>query len=93
MSTAVELEGKQIEKIARKMKKLTGKSEIRMEICIDPSLIAGFLIKYKDYEGGDRCEEIDLSVRGQLANLADRIKISNQIDEQYRNWGSTMKIL
>ncbi|KMZ58224.1 hypothetical protein ZOSMA_79G00670 [Zostera marina] len=93
VTSAVELDAKQIEKISRKMKKLTGKREIRMEICVDPNLIAGFLIKYKDYDDDECCQEIDLSVKGQLTNLADRIKISNQIDEQYRKSGSTMKIL
>ncbi|PKA55181.1 ATP synthase delta chain, chloroplastic [Apostasia shenzhenica] len=74
VSSAVELDERQVDLIARKMKKITGFTNLRMEKTIDPSLIAGFVISY----GDDGSQIIDLSVKGQLANLAARVESTDQ---------------
>ncbi|XP_010247245.1 PREDICTED: ATP synthase delta chain, chloroplastic-like [Nelumbo nucifera] len=75
--SAVELECKQKDQIARKMRRLTGFRNVRLESYVDPSLIAGFVICY----GKDRSHIIDLSVKGQLAELAARIESIDHIEE------------
>lgn len=74
VSSAVKLDSRQIDLIARKMQRLTGFRNLRMENIIDPSLIAGFVISY----GDDDSHIIDLSVKGQLAALAARVESSDQ---------------
>lgn len=71
--SAARLENKQIDLIARKMQRLTGFRNLKLENIIDPSLIAGFLISY-DTDGS---HVIDLSVKGQLAALAARAESSD----------------
>lgn len=72
--SAAKLENKQIDLIARKMQRLTGFRNLKLENIIDPSLIAGFVISY-DTDGS---QVIDLSVKGQLAALAARVESSDQ---------------
>ncbi|XP_020589541.1 ATP synthase subunit delta, chloroplastic-like [Phalaenopsis equestris] len=68
VSSALKLDERQVSLIARKMKRLTGFTNLKLENIIDPTLIAGFVISY----GDDGSNVIDLSVKGQLANLASR---------------------
>ncbi|XP_008791178.1 ATP synthase delta chain, chloroplastic-like [Phoenix dactylifera] len=83
VSSAVKLDGRQIDLIAKKMQRLTGFPNLRMENIIDPSLIAGFVISY----GDDDSHVIDLSVKGQLAALAARVESSDQrIASHGQNW-------
>ncbi|XP_072996946.1 ATP synthase delta chain, chloroplastic-like [Typha latifolia] len=70
VSSAVKLDAKQIDLITRKMQRLTGFRNLRLENVVDPSLIAGFVISY----GTDESQIIDLSVKGQLAALAARVE-------------------
>eukprot|EP00262_Sarcandra_glabra_P009028 TRINITY_DN22_c0_g1_i1.p1 TRINITY_DN22_c0_g1~~TRINITY_DN22_c0_g1_i1.p1 ORF type:complete len:258 (-),score=51.96 TRINITY_DN22_c0_g1_i1:172-945(-) len=74
VSSAVKLERKQMDQIARKMQRVTGIENVRLENTVDPSLIAGFVISYEK-EGA---QVIDLSVKGQLANLVARIESTDQ---------------
>ncbi|XP_058083450.1 ATP synthase delta chain, chloroplastic-like [Magnolia sinica] len=74
VSSAVKLEGKQLDQIARKMQRMTGSDNMRLENTVDPSLIAGFVISYEK-EGS---HVIDLSVKGQLAELVARIESTDQ---------------
>lgn len=74
ISSAVKLDTTQIELIARKMQKLTGFVNLKVQNIVDPSLIAGFSICY----GDDESNIIDLSVKGQLAALAARVESSEQ---------------
>ncbi|KAF8407381.1 hypothetical protein HHK36_006512 [Tetracentron sinense] len=71
VSSAVKLQHKQLDQIARKMKRVTGFTSVKLENTVDPSLIAGFIISYEEEEGP---HVIDLSVKGQLAELAARIQ-------------------
>lgn len=73
VSSAVKLDERQIELISKKMQRLTGFQELRLENSIDPSLIAGFVISYCS----DGSHVIDLSVKGQLAMLAARLESSD----------------
>ncbi|XP_010923020.1 ATP synthase delta chain, chloroplastic [Elaeis guineensis] len=83
VSSAVKLDSRQIDLIARKMQRLTGFRNLRMENIIDPSLIAGFVISY----GDDDSHIIDLSVKGQLAVLAARVESSDQrVANHGQNW-------
>ncbi|KAL5981773.1 hypothetical protein ACLOJK_015837 [Asimina triloba] len=77
ISSAVKLERKQMDQIAKKVKRMTGLSNIRLENSVDPSLIAGFVISYEK-EGS---HVIDLSVKGQLAELAARVESTDQRNE------------
>ncbi|KAL0927864.1 hypothetical protein M5K25_002082 [Dendrobium thyrsiflorum] len=70
VSSALKLDERQVSLIARKMKRLTGFTNLKLENTIDPTLIAGFVISY----GDDGSNIIDLSVKGQLANLASRVE-------------------
>ncbi|ERN01940.1 hypothetical protein AMTR_s00045p00041590 [Amborella trichopoda] len=82
------LETHQVDQIARRMEKLTGSSKIRIENSIDPSLIAGFVITYET-EGS---HVIDLSVKGQLDQLAAHIESTDQkIDSQCQSWSILSK--
>ncbi|KAG1347035.1 ATP synthase delta chain, chloroplastic [Cocos nucifera] len=83
VSSAVKLDGRQIDLIARKMQRLTGFRNLRIENIIDPSLIAGFVISY----GDDDSHVIDLSVKGRLAALAARVESSDQrVANHGQNW-------
>ncbi|KAG6527638.1 ATP synthase delta chain, chloroplastic-like [Zingiber officinale] len=74
VSSAVKLDGRQIDLIARKMRRLTGFRKLRLENAVDPSLIAGFVISYCD----DGSQVIDLSVKGKLDALAARLESSDK---------------
>jgi len=74
VSSAVELDARQTELIARKMRRLTGFVNLTVENVVDPSLIAGFVICY----GTDDSHVIDLSVKGQLAALKNRVDSIDQ---------------
>ncbi|KAF6163414.1 hypothetical protein GIB67_029263 [Kingdonia uniflora] len=72
VSSAVKLERRQLNQIAKKMQKVTGSRNVTLENTIDPSLIAGFIITYEKEE--DVQCVIDLSVKGELAQLTARIE-------------------
>ncbi|RWW61017.1 hypothetical protein BHE74_00031943 [Ensete ventricosum] len=74
VSSAVELDDRQMDLITRKMQRLTGFRKLRLENTVDPTLIAGFVISYCS----DGSHAIDLSVKGQLATLAARLESSDQ---------------
>lgn len=73
VSSAVELDARQTELIARKMRRITGFVNLTIENVVDPSLIAGFVVCY----GPGDSHVIDLSVKGQLAALKNRIDSSD----------------
>ncbi|KAJ3683903.1 hypothetical protein LUZ60_014130 [Juncus effusus] len=73
VSSAVELGQTQIDMITKKMKGITGFPNLRVVNTVDPSLIAGFVIRY----GLDESSVIDLSVKGELAALANQVEASD----------------
>ncbi|KAF8675447.1 hypothetical protein HU200_047818 [Digitaria exilis] len=74
VTSALELDARQTELIARKMRRLTGFVNLTVENVVDTSLIAGFVICY----GTDESNVIDLSVKGQLAALKNRVDSIDQ---------------
>ncbi|KAJ3698170.1 hypothetical protein LUZ61_001875 [Rhynchospora tenuis] len=74
VSSAVKLNQTQIDLIAKKMQRITGFTNLKLVNTVDPSLIAGFVISY----GIDESSVIDLSVKGQLAALANKVEASDQ---------------
>jgi hypothetical protein len=74
VTSAVELDARQTELIARKMRRLTGFVNLKVENVVDTSLIAGFVICY----GTDDSHVIDLSVKSQLAALKNRVDSIDQ---------------
>ncbi|KAL6637801.1 hypothetical protein ACP70R_025373 [Stipagrostis hirtigluma subsp. patula] len=74
VSSAVELDARQTELIARKMRRITGFVNIKIENVIDPTLIAGFVVCY----GTGDSHVIDLSVKGHLAALKNRVDSIDQ---------------
>lgn len=64
--SALELEHYQLARIAKKVKNLTGAQNVKLQSIIDPSLIAGFVIRF----GKDASQMIDMSVKGQFENLS-----------------------
>ncbi|ONM08920.1 ATP synthase [Zea mays] len=75
VASAVELDARQTELIARKMRRLTGFVNLKVDNVVDASLLAGFVVRY----GTDDSHVIDLSVKGQLAALQNRV---DSIDHQ-----------
>ncbi|KAM3294200.1 hypothetical protein ACQJBY_037224 [Aegilops geniculata] len=76
VSSAVALDARQTELIARKMRRITGFVNLAIENVVEPSLIAGFVVCY----GLDDSHTIDLSVRGRLAALKNRVDSSDHDD-------------
>jgi F-type H+-transporting ATPase subunit delta len=74
VTSAVELDARQTELIARKMRRLTGFVNLKVENVVDTSLIAGFVVCY----GTDDSHVIDLSVKAQLAALKNRVDSIDQ---------------
>ncbi|GJN23398.1 hypothetical protein PR202_gb11045 [Eleusine coracana subsp. coracana] len=73
VTSAVELDARQTELIARKMRRITGFANIKLENVVDPSLIAGFVICY----GTGDSHVIDLSVKGKLDAIKNRVDSSD----------------
>ena len=78
VSSAVELDARQTELIARKMRRITGFVNLTVENVVDPSLIAGFVICY----GLGDSHAIDLSVRARLAALKNRVDSFDRHDDR-----------
>ncbi|KAL5210365.1 hypothetical protein ABZP36_005988 [Zizania latifolia] len=74
VSSAVELDARQTELIARKMRRITGFVNLTIENVVDLSLIAGFVVCY----GPGESHTIDLSVKGKLAALKNRVDSFDQ---------------
>ncbi|CAM0876084.1 unnamed protein product [Alopecurus aequalis] len=78
VTSAVELDARQTELIARKMRRITGFVNLTVENVVDPSLIAGFVICY----GLGDSHAIDLSVRARLAALKNRVDSFDRHDDR-----------
>lgn len=74
VTSAVELDARQTELIARKMRRITGFTNLKIENVVDPTLIAGFVVCY----GTDDSHVIDLSVKGKLDAIKNRVDSIDQ---------------
>ncbi|KAI4375180.1 hypothetical protein MLD38_013084 [Melastoma candidum] len=73
VSSVVQLESQHLAQIAKQVQRLTGAKNVRIKTVIDPSLIAGFTVRY----GNSGSKLIDLSVRKQLQDLATQLDIGD----------------
>lgn len=69
--SVVKLEPPQLAQIAKQVQKLTGAKNVRVKTVIDPSLVAGFTIRYGD--SGSKL--IDMSVKKQLEDIAEQLEL------------------
>lgn len=72
VSSVVKLESEQLAQIAKHVQRLTGAKNVRIKTVIDPSLVAGFTIRY----GSSGSKLIDMSVKKQLTEIASQLDFS-----------------
>eukprot|EP00249_Psilotum_nudum_P013867 c24556_g1_i2 orf=415-1149(-) len=75
VTSAVKLDKSQTDLIATKIMSLTGAKNVSLRNIVDPSLIAGFMVKF----GKDSSRLVDMSVKGQLARIAQQIELSEKV--------------
>jgi F-type H+-transporting ATPase subunit delta len=73
VSSVVTLESQHLAQIAKQVQKLTGAKNVRLKTVIDPSLVAGFTIRYGD--SGSKL--IDMSVKKQLEEIAAQLDLGD----------------
>ncbi|WOL08670.1 ATP synthase subunit delta, chloroplastic-like [Canna indica] len=73
VSSVVALESQDLAQIAQAVQKLTGAKNVRIKTVLDPSLIAGFTIRY----GPSGSKFIDMSVKKQLDEIASQLDFSS----------------
>ncbi|XP_029117026.1 ATP synthase subunit delta, chloroplastic [Elaeis guineensis] len=72
VSSVVQLESQDLAQIAQAVQRLTGAKNVRIKTVIDPSLVAGFTIRY----GSSGSKLIDMSVKKQLDEIAAQLDFS-----------------
>ncbi|XP_027334952.1 ATP synthase delta chain, chloroplastic [Abrus precatorius] len=73
VTSVVKLESQHLAQIAKQVQKLTGAKNVRIKTLIDPSLVAGFTIRY----GNSGSKLIDMSVRKQLEEIAAQLDLAD----------------
>ncbi|KAM7514623.1 hypothetical protein LguiA_004206 [Lonicera macranthoides] len=73
VSSVVKLESQHLAKIAKRVQKLTGAKNVRIKAVIDPSLLAGFMIRY----GSSGSKLIDMSVKKQIEEISAEFKLDD----------------
>ncbi|KAL2468044.1 ATP synthase subunit delta [Forsythia ovata] len=73
VTSVVQLESQHLSQIAKEVQKLTGAKNVRIKTLIDPSLVAGFTIRY----GSSGSKLIDMSVKKQLEEIAAQLEIGD----------------
>lgn len=73
VSSVVNLESEHLAQIAKQVQKLTGAKNVRIKTVIDPSLVAGFTIRYGKW--GSKL--IDMSVKKQLEEIAAQLDLGD----------------
>ncbi|KAH7652687.1 H(+)-transporting two-sector ATPase protein [Dioscorea alata] len=73
VSSVVQLDSQHLAQIAQVVQKLTKAKNIRLKTVIDPSLVAGFTIRF----GNSRSKLIDLSVKKHLDEIAAQLDFSS----------------
>lgn len=73
VSSVVQLESQHLAQIAKQVQKLTGAKNVRIKTVIDPSLVAGFTIRY----GSSGSKLIDMSVKKQLEEIAAQLDLGD----------------
>lgn len=73
VTSVVKLESEHLAQIAKGVQKLTGSQNVRIKTVIDPSLVAGFTIRYGS--GGSKL--IDMSVKKQLEDISTQLDLGD----------------
>ncbi|XP_022973506.1 ATP synthase subunit delta, chloroplastic-like [Cucurbita maxima] len=73
VSSVVPLEQQHLAQIAKQVQKLSGAKNVRIKTQIDPSLVAGFTVRF----GNSGSKLIDLSVKKQLEEIASQLDLGN----------------
>ncbi|KAI4336318.1 hypothetical protein L6164_014857 [Bauhinia variegata] len=73
VSSVVKLESQHLAQIAKQVQKLTGAKNVRIKTVIEPSLVAGFTIRY----GNTGSKLIDMSVKKQLEEIATQLDLGD----------------
>lgn len=71
--SVVKLESQHLSQIAKQVQKLTGSKNVRIKSEIDPSLVAGFTVRY----GNSGSKLIDMSVKKQLEEIAAQLDLGD----------------
>ncbi|KAJ8760570.1 hypothetical protein K2173_015237 [Erythroxylum novogranatense] len=73
VTSVVKLESQHLAQIAKQVQKLTGAKNVRIKTVIDPSLVAGFTVRY----GNSGSKLIDMSVKKQLEEIAAQLDLGD----------------
>ncbi|XP_078444194.1 F-type H+-transporting ATPase subunit delta [Wolffia australiana] len=73
VTSVVPLESQHLAQIAKSIQRLTKAKNVRIKTTLDPSLVAGFTIRY----GASGSKFIDMSVKKQLAEIAKQLDFSD----------------
>ncbi|KAK9270038.1 hypothetical protein L1049_025611 [Liquidambar formosana] len=73
VTSVVKLESQHLAQIAKGVQRLTGAKNVRIKTVIDPSLVAGFTIRY----GNAGSKLIDMSVKKQLEEIAEQLDLGD----------------
>ncbi|XP_048227319.1 ATP synthase subunit delta, chloroplastic [Ricinus communis] len=73
VTSVVKLESQHLAQIAKQVQKLTGAKNVRIKTALDPSLVAGFTVRY----GGSGSKLIDMSVKKQLDEIATQLDLGD----------------
>ncbi|XP_018826332.1 ATP synthase delta chain, chloroplastic-like [Juglans regia] len=73
VSSVVQLESQHLAQIAKQVQKLTGAKNVRIKTLIDPSLVAGFTVRY----GNAGSKLIDMSVKKHLEEIAAQLDVGD----------------
>lgn len=73
VTSVVQLESQHLAQLAKGVQKLTGAKNVRIKTVLDPSLLAGFTIRY----GHSGSKLVDMSVKKQLEEIAAQLDIGD----------------
>lgn len=73
VTSVVQLESRHLTQIAKGVQKLSGAKNVRIKTVLDPSLVAGFTIRY----GNSGSKLIDMSVKKQLQDIASQLDVGD----------------
>uniref|UniRef100_A0A5B6ZAE6 ATP synthase delta chain n=1 Tax=Davidia involucrata TaxID=16924 RepID=A0A5B6ZAE6_DAVIN len=73
VTSVVKLDSQHLAQIAKGVQRLTGAKNVRIKTVLEPSLVAGFTIRY----GNSGSKLIDMSVKKQLEEIADQLDLGD----------------
>ncbi|AES91015.1 putative H(+)-transporting two-sector ATPase [Medicago truncatula] len=73
VTSVVKLESQHLAQIAKQVQKLTGAKNVRIKTNLDPSLVAGFTVRY----GNSGSKFIDMSVKKKLEEIASQLDLGD----------------